>query len=107
MANPPRNGPWGPLPTGTSAEQPPSEEATVVVPRPSAAATGLVSTDFHAAAARNKRTTLILIAVMIGIGAVFGYLIGATVEAGEGRPDFNPAASGLGFGFALFMIVIS
>ncbi|PWR23769.1 M48 family metallopeptidase [Zavarzinia compransoris] len=105
MSDGPKPGPWG----RRSPAPPPAEEgATVFAPRPAAtAAAGLVSTDFHAAAARNRRLTWILIAVMIAIGAVLGYLIGATVEAGEGRADFKPWASGLGFGFAVVMIAIS
>lgn len=97
-------GPWD----GRRPAPPPAEEeATVIVPRPAAASAGLVATDFHAAAARNQRLTWVLISVMIGIGAVLGYLIGATLEAGEGRADFKPWASGVGFTFAIFMIVVS
>lgn len=97
-------GPWD----GRRPAPPPAEEeATVIVPRPAAASAGLVATDFHAAAARNQRLTWVLISVMIAIGAVLGYLIGATLEAGEGRADFKPWASGVGFTFAIFMIVVS
>ena len=68
---------------------------------------GIASTDFEGAAHRNRRNTVILVAVMIAIGAVLAYLLGAVVEAGEGDPRFNPAASGVGFGFAVVMIAIS
>ncbi|MFA5122193.1 M48 family metalloprotease [Zavarzinia sp.] len=80
----------------------------MIVPRPAAAATaGLVSTDFVGAAARNRRATWGLIGIMIAIGALLGYLLGAFVESGNGAPNFNPFASATGFGFAIFMIVVS
>ncbi|WP_165837470.1 M48 family metallopeptidase [Zavarzinia aquatilis] len=68
---------------------------------------GIAATDFLGAARRNRRNTVTLVVVMIGIGAVLAYLLGAVIEAGEGDPRFNPAASGVGFGFAMIMIAIS
>lgn len=98
------SGPWG-----DRSAAPADPEATVFAPAPSraAAVAGIVSTDFIGAAARNRRNTWVLVSVMIAIGAVLGYLLGAAIEAGEGDPYFNPFASGLGFGFALFMIAVS
>lgn len=98
-------GPWGDRSAMPAA---PDAEATVYVrPRPTAAAmAAVVSTDFVAAAARNRRNTWLLIGIMIAIGAVLGYLIGAVIQAGD-DPYMNPLASGLGFAFALFMIAVS
>lgn len=68
---------------------------------------GLAATDFFAAARRNRRNTAILIAVMIAIGAVLAYLLGAVIESAESGPGFDPLASETGKVFALLMVAIS
>lgn len=98
-------GPWGERAAMPAAPDQGAQGYT----RPAATATELaaiVSTDFVGAAARNRRNTWLLISIMIGIGAVLGYLIGAVIQAGE-DPAMHPLGSGLGFGFALFMIAVS
>lgn len=77
--------------------RPPPEEGRAapspgaVKTAPSPAAPRLQSTDFYTAQKINRRNTVWLIAIVLLVGAVFGYLIGLTMDAVLSKPEvFDP-----------------
>jgi len=78
------HGPWGDVP----APEP---------PRPPAAA-AVKATDFLAAQRANRRNTVWLIAILLVLGAILGYLLGAIFEAYSGSAVSTGAAGISAFG---------
>lgn len=64
-------GPWGSKPAAEPAPEPPPAE------RP---ALRVVSTDFVAAQRANRRNTILLIVILIGLAGSFGYLLGLVID---------------------------
>lgn len=86
------------LPAVAAAEPPPEAPAEAA----------FTATDYLGAARRNRRNTWALIAIMILVGVVLGYLAGALLEAyaGEVQPGgFDPLNSPGGLAGALVMLL--
>ena len=64
-------GPWGSKPKAVTAPEPPAAE------RP---ALRVVSTDFIAAQRANRRNTIVLIIVLMGLAGILGYLLGLVID---------------------------
>jgi len=81
----PPAGPWGPHDApGGPWQAPPPQPATAA--GPALPVQPLRSTDFIAAQRANRSNTLILIAVLLGLGGAFGYLLGLVADAYSGSP---------------------